>query len=76
MSATVLEYPKKKAQVLILVDFENLLIAARDIYLLPFRFSIEAGFKDVIGKIIEDVGDVIGIFAFLPPDRAIVWGKD
>ena len=69
--------PKRgfKNKVLMLIDFENLIINARK-EIPSERFSIEAGFNRIIKKITEEVGEIVGVFAFLPPDRAMVWGKD
>lgn len=64
-----------KILVLMLVDFENLLICARD-NIEPTRFSIESGFKRIIKNIADETGEIVGIFAFLPSDRAMVWGRE
>ena len=66
---------KKKPKILLLVDFENLFINVRD-EIPPEKFSIEGGFNRVIRAITEEVGEIVGVFAFLPSDRALVWDKD
>lgn len=65
---------KKKPKIVMLIDFENLLITSREIS--PEQYSIEAGFERMIEEITEEIGEIIGIFAFLPPNRAMVWGED
>lgn len=66
---------EKKKKVLILIDFENLMISLQNT-IGPIGFSIEAGFNRVIAEITTAIGEIIGVFAFLPPDRAMVWSKD
>lgn len=66
---------KRRNRILFLVDFDNLTISAKK-NIAPTEFSIESGFRKVIEEITEEVGEIIGIFAFLPPDKAMLWGAD
>ena len=66
---------KKENKILVLIDFENLIISSQK-NIEPIGFSIETGFNKVIREITADVGEIIGVFAFLPSDRALVWGED
>lgn len=66
---------EERKRVLLLVDFENLIITAlKDIP--ATEFSIDSGFRRIIEKITEEVGEIVGVFAFLPSNSAIIWGKD
>lgn len=65
----------RRNKILLLIDFENLIINVRE-NIEPTKFSIESGFRKIIENITEEIGEIVGIFAFLPSDRAMVWGKD
>ena len=65
----------KENKVLVLIDFENLIISAKN-NIEPVQFSLESGFRKIIEIITKEIGEIVAIFAFLPSDRAIVWGTD
>ena len=66
---------EKKNKILMLIDFENLRISAGE-GVLPDKFSIESGFNRVIKAITKEIGEIVGVFVFLPSDRASIWGRD
>jgi len=59
--------------VLVLLDWENLLISASSIA--PDKFSIERGLSDLIAKITQEVGPIIGLYAFVSYHSATLWGE-
>lgn len=64
---------KEKARVLVLIDWENLLISAEEVG--PETFSVVAGFDKIIEKIGQEVGSIVEVFVFTPPHLAYLWGK-
>lgn len=70
----IIKRSPRKSKLLFLIDWENLIINARKID--PTKFSMESGFEKIIDDITSQIGEIVGIFAFLPSDRAMVWGED
>lgn len=65
---------KKKNKILVLVDWDNLLISSETEKIEPTKFSIEAGFERII-KELTAIGEIIGVFCFLPPNNAMIWSE-
>ncbi len=57
--------------VLLLIDFPNLICNAK--LPPPEQLSFEKGFDRLVLKIAEDVGRIVGIFVFVPPNLASIW---
>lgn len=66
---------KKPVKILFVIDWENLIINSRK-GIPPERYSLEEGFNQIIEQLTEEIGEIIGIWAFVPPNRALIWGKD
>lgn len=63
---------KKKAKVVILIDWENLLQNMEPAF---ESLSISEIFLKLIKKIGQEIGEIVGVFVFAPPHLASVWGK-
>lgn len=60
-------------KVLLLIDWENLLSSTVSIP--PEKFSLDAGLNNLIEKITQEVGIIIGIYVFVPPHLVSTWGE-
>ncbi|MDO8436248.1 MAG: NYN domain-containing protein [bacterium] len=66
---------KRVNKIIWVIDIENLIFNAK-IGMPPERYSFEEGFNKIIELLTEEIGEIIGIFAFVPTDRALLWGRE
>jgi len=71
--ATIAQRPKR-VQIIVLFDWENFIITIRGEGP-PDQFSIEDKINKLTREITEEIGEIVGKFVFIPPDRALVWSK-
>ena len=64
---------KRVNKILVLIDWENLLSSTVSIP--PEKFSLDAGLNNLIEKISQEVGIIIGIYVFIPPHLVSTWGE-
>ncbi|MGB9743275.1 MAG: NYN domain-containing protein [Minisyncoccales bacterium] len=65
---------ERKKKILVLIDWDNLLISSEISKIEPTHFSATAGF-DRIFKNLTELGEIIGVFVFLPPNNSMIWGE-
>lgn len=65
---------REHPQILVLIDFENLLLSLPATASIPQKFSIETAFHQAIKEITGDIGEILHIFIFVPPHQANIWG--
>ncbi len=63
-----------QSKIVVLIDFENLLQNTE--IPPPKSFSMMAGFDKLIKEISQDVGEIINVFVFIPPNLAITYGAE
>lgn len=64
---------KRVNKILVLIDWENLLSSTVSIP--PEKFSLDTGLNNLIEKITQEVGIIIGIYVFVPPHLVSTWGE-
>lgn len=66
-------FEPKKNRVLVLMDWENL---QRDVRYFPDRSSIKERLSKLIVTIAREIGEVVGVYVYLPPHAIFGWGED
>lgn len=65
---------KRANKILVLIDFENLQRNI-EVSLFPEKFSMIVGFDRVIRQISQEIGEIINVFVFMPPQPAYLYGE-